>query len=746
MNKKNSNIDMQNAKYALLGMIPSAEAYADFKSDMRKGASDIIPEIIEYAVSYQLIREKTETAFMAFLEHNPVTHPPVTEGMTFSDLLSQVLGTKSVNSLLETINEFAQRFRMMPVQASMFSRLRKNLNPNTPKKRNALRLLAFWIGSKQPELGWNYEMLVKMADARTDEPVAIEETEGVRIVFALQAVGDILDIKAVNWLKSELHKCIYDLNLHYIQPGKIAFTLSTAHIDIPKAPGPAGEPRLYARAIRDSLALAYQMPIRWALSKHSSRERSIIIAINAGPFDLADKYIQMLFAAQKMGITPIRMSDFARLCAKLSDIKVKFSSNVEELMIGFPGATLSKVWHVDSFWSYLYYDFVPELLEEDVMPTTREAYEAFRNELFFPDQAECRNKALSAIRKFPQDSLLAIEVARILIAKRMLYEAEEILSAVLAAYPQHVVARTCRGIIYHYLSLYQKDPELAEAYFYRSVREIDVLESNHSDEAEALTESGLLYYTRAIQLLVAFRKKKSQFNRDETVKKCTAILSNALRLFNKSAAVAPITDMRAEFWVRQTTILMMMLEKDKATLLSSKTMTDRYDIIYNISRQTYQFLGWLRDDSEDDHRFFQERLNNLMRQYAEDVSVTNFTPSIKCISAGFLWNTLPEVTVGMAKLIIYLYQEAIQDVERLSRFNIGVYSASGCYTMVQSSEHFINNAQKYIRLLEDVLKDDLNQPDDYLIPRDKIRKVALPFALLDDEVESGIIFKTGEVL
>jgi tetratricopeptide (TPR) repeat protein len=736
--------DIKNAKYALLGMIPSVEAYTDFKADMRKGFSDVMPELVDYAASCDLITERTEAALLTFLEANPVTAAGSGERRTFSGFLTQVLGMRSVNSLLENLNLFAERFRMMPIQASMFSRLKKNFNPNTPKKRNVLRLLAFWAGLKRPELGWHYEILLRLGDARPVKPVTVEEIEGIRIAFALQAAGDILDLKAVDWLKSELHQCINDLNLHYIQPNRIAFTLSTAHIDLPKAPGPSGEPRLYARAIRDSLALAYQMPIRWALSEHSSQQRSMIIAISAGPFDQADKYIQALFTAKRSGITPIRMTDFARLCAKIADIKVTFNKEVEELATGFPGAGYTKAWQVDFFWTYLYYDFVPELLAEDIMPTTWEAYEAFRNELFFPDdQADSRNKALSAIRKFPQDSLLAVEVARILIAKRMLYEADEVLSIILAAYPLHVVARTCRAIIYHYLSMYQTDPDLAEAFFARAVRETDIVESNHPEEAEAHSEAGLLYYTRAIQLLVTFRKKKSHLGRQETVGRCTDLLKNALRLFNKSAAIAPITDMRAEFWIRQARILMMMLEKDKNTLLRSRMMSDQYDIVYDISRQSFKILGWLRDDSPEAYRFFQDRLNNQMKQYAEDVSVTNFSPSLKCIFAGYMWNTLPEMTVGMAKLIIFLYQEAIQDVERLSRFNIGVYSASGCYTLIQSPDHFINNAQKYIKILEDVLQDDLDQPDDHLITRDKIRRVALPFALLDDAVKSDIILTTG---
>ncbi|MFO8049879.1 MAG: hypothetical protein R6U29_12665 [Desulfosudaceae bacterium] len=738
--------DAENAKYALLNMFPGPSFYDEFREDMGGSFPDSINVILDYARANRLIPEKTETAFLEFIRHNQLPVPAPNPEQTFASFLDQVLGGRSVNSLLKQVNRLAETLRMAPVGAPMVSRLKKNFHPNTPKKRNLLRLLAFWVGLKRPELGVDYAMLLALAESRLPAEPAVEEKEGVRIAFALQAAGGILDLKAVEWLKSELRQCLSDLNLHHIAPHRISFSLSTAHIDLPKEPGPSGEPRLYGKAIRDSLALAYQMPIRWALSPHSSQQCAIIIGICAGPFDQADQYIPALFSAKKMGITTIRMTDFARLCARLADIKVNFSQQAEELATGLSGAPYTRIWHVNHFWSYLYYDFVPELLRENVLPTTPDTYETFRNELFFPDQATGTNKALAAIRKFPQDSLLAIEVARTLISKRMFHEADEVLSTILASYPLHVVARSCRMTIYHYLTIRQSDSQMAEIFFLRATREAILLERYHPDDSEAHIEAGLVFYTRVIQLITNFRKKKSPFNKKETVARSSHNLQEALRLFDQAATIAPIKDVRAEFWIRQARIMRALLEKDQTALLSGQLLTDQYDIIHDISLQTWKLLGWIQDESPDDskeaYRFFFDRLNNQMKQYAEEVSVTNWSPSLKCLFAGLLWNSLPEVSVAVAKLILFLYNEAIQEAERLSRFNIGVFSASGCYTLIQSPAHFIRNAQTYIRLLKEVLQDDLEQPDEQIIPREKIRQLALPFALLDDEVESDIILKT----
>ena len=740
--KNRGGNDVQNVKQALLGMIPSVGAYSDFKDDMGKAFSRVMPALFDYAAAGGLIREKDEAAFLAFLEANPASHPRPDENRTFSDLLAQVLGAKSVNSLLERLNTYAERFGIMPIQASMLSRLKKHFHPNTPQKRNALRLLAFWLGLKRPELGWNYEMLLHLAGTRAAEPAAVEEKEGVRVSFALQAVGDILDAKAVDWLKSELYQCINDLNLSYVKPGHIAFTLSTAHIDIPKAPGPSGEPRLYAKAIRDSLALAYQMPIRWVLSEHSNPFRSITIAISAGPFDQADKYIQALLSARTKGITPIRLTEFARLCARLADIKVTFSKEAERLDVGFLEETYINVWHVDYFWSYLYYDFVPALLDAEVLPTTFEAYEALRKEIFFPDQVPSKNKALAALRKFPQDTLLAIEFARCLMAKRLFFEADEILSTILASYPLHVVARSCRMDIYFLLSRQHPDPAVSENFFSRAAGEVSILLQFHGEQAQVYTEAGMVYYVRAVHLICSYRKKREKLNWDDLATLIRLNLEKAKDLFDKSATLSPITEFRAEFWKRQTRILLTILQADEETIVSGQPITDKFDIIYKTSVQSWTSFGWIPEDTPAGYRFFFERLKNLQPQFAQEIAVTNWFPSLKCLFAIHLWNTLPLVTVGMAKLIIALCLDAIQDVERLIKYNIGVFAASGCYTHVQTPGQFIRSARTYIRLLEEALKNDLNLPDDTVISRDKIRRLALPFALLDDEVESDIILKT----
>lgn len=731
-----------NIKHALISMFPAKESFLEFKNDAGGRSTDSMKLIVDFAKSNNLIRDATEDSFLNFIENNQFSFesldPP--ERYTFAMLLDDVLGKRSVNSLIVRLNAFAKQFQMMPVQASMVSRLKSDFNPNTRKKRNLIRLFAFWLGLNKPQLGWHYEMILKLSGKESTAPV-LKESEGVRIAFSLQAAEDILDHKAVEWLKREIRQCIQDIKLTHICLNKISFTLSTAYIDFPKSVGPSGEPRLYTQAIRASLALAYQMSIRWSLSEHSNQQRAMIIAITAGSFDQAGKYIQALLSAKMSGITTIRVTDFVRLCARVADVKVIFSKHPEELDIGIVGMPL-KLWHVDYFWN-LYFDFVTSLLKDDMLPTSKDAYEKFRNALFFPDQFSAESKALTAIRKFPKDSLLVIEIARVLVTRRMLYEANEVLSTILASYPLHIVARTCRMVIYEYLFLQQADdPGMAEKFFLRATAEWAILEEHHTEEAEIYVEAGLVYYGRAIQLINNLRNKKDNTLQADGVEEIKIMLASAGQLFHKGATISPIIDMRAEFWKRTTITMQQLLEKNRVALIGGQTITDELDILYNVSIEQWKEFGWIKNDALAEQESFFNRLSNLMTQFAADVSVSNWTPSLKCIFASQFWNTLPSVNVFLVKTIIFLYQEAIKEAEMLSNYGIGIYASSGCYAYIQTPEHFIQNAQKYIDLLMNAVKDDLDKGDDYIIDREKIRRLALPFVLLDDKIESNIICKS----
>ncbi|MCP4552773.1 MAG: hypothetical protein GY834_12200 [Bacteroidetes bacterium] len=72
----------------------------------------------------------------------------------------------------------------------MFTRLKSD-PADTPRKRDALRSIAFWLGHERAHLGplWNFETLSKLCDRI--EP-KIDYKEGVRIAFSIYSRGDVI--------------------------------------------------------------------------------------------------------------------------------------------------------------------------------------------------------------------------------------------------------------------------------------------------------------------------------------------------------------------------------------------------------------------------------------------------------------------------------------------------------------------------------------------------------------------------
>lgn len=80
----------------------------------------------------------------------------------------------SVRNLVLQINNLVVKFSLgegMKVSSTMLSRLRTE-SADSPKKRNTLRSLAFWIGYARPELAasWHYPALLAACAGRNAPP------------------------------------------------------------------------------------------------------------------------------------------------------------------------------------------------------------------------------------------------------------------------------------------------------------------------------------------------------------------------------------------------------------------------------------------------------------------------------------------------------------------------------------------------------------------------------------------------
>src|SRR5690606_38792629 len=147
----------------------------------------------------------------------------------------------------------------------------------------------------------------------------------------------------------------------------------------------------------------------------------------------------------------IRISDMARQCVLINDIRVVLCPEPTETTL-FNGESFA-IWWIEAFWSTLYFDFVSELLADPILQNQPASIEKLNQLLWrLPDQdgkedAEDEANAVTAFFKFPQNSLLGLEIAKTLYYRRRFNEALEILRVVLSINPTDLIARTLRMIL-----------------------------------------------------------------------------------------------------------------------------------------------------------------------------------------------------------------------------------------------------------------------------------------------------------
>jgi hypothetical protein len=736
--------DRKSDRAALLAVFPSRDAYQEFKEDDPAVARRAGPLFVRYARSRGLIAEEREDALLDFIEQNrsgeEKRSPP--KGFTFGELVEEITENSSVNSLINWLNGVARDFELLEVQASMFSRLRKDFHPNTSKKRNLLRLLAFWLGMNRSELGWNYEMLLDLPRETPQEDAPPEEKEGVRIAFSLQSRGNIIDFDAVQWLRTELPKCIKDLKLYHVNWRQIAYTATTAALSLPKMKGPSGEPRLYSQAIRDSLALAHQISVRWRLSEHSNQQRSVVIGIAAGPFAMLDTALQALLATRLPGNLEIRVTDFARLCARVAEVKVGFHEPPKEVEI-IDGRLLT-VWPITSFWSFLYYDFIPELLEDEMLPTTHASRSEFENALYFYEvENDTRYRALRAIHQFPQNTLLALEIAKVCIARRMFHEANSVLSTILASNPRHLVTRTLRMSIFRHLMMERSDPSASTLFFERAREEARLIESYCEHDEESLCETGLLYFARAVQFLTALRSRRKGVPSvaGGTKEDVFLLLEEAERCFARGTAVSPSAGLRPFPWQMHIRALTALLKENERFFDGKRPFVDHANIYRRTCLEFMSMLGWIGptelEVSRDQMDVVVKRLLTTVHTYtySRSVLLRNYIPFIKYFFAVTIWDFAPVMTVRLARTILNWLEEAIAEAQALDHHRIGVYAVVGSLSQIQSARQFVACTEKTIRTVQEIMGDDLMQEEHVVLDDPKRFGQKMLLLHIDEKVD-----------
>ncbi len=727
---------------ALSRMFPSAESLDEFKKERIDEGESTLRQLASIGASCGYLAEQTESELVHLINTMAQIKPALHHGrIPFEDMLNQITQGSSFNSLIDWINDISEDLDFPKVQVSLITRMKQGGILKTTKQKWILRLLAFWVGLKRPHLPYDYRSFIE-SFGYIPETVSHSEEEGVRIDFTFAQTHEIIDFQMIDWLKHELLICIKDLNLYRMTGDKVHFySTTTATLLIDKDKGPANEPRLYSQAVRCALVIAHQILVRWALSPLNKYHNPMIIGIASGQFKKLQWQMQALINARLEENFNIRLTDFSKLCACLTDTKIVFSPSPSSCSM-MNGENLI-LWTVRHFW-FLYYDFIPKMIEDGMFPSDEPSRIDFSRQTQFPDRQKDApgNLILDAIRKAPQNDSLIIETALVCLSKRMYIDACTILSIIFASDPFNPVARTLKMLIFLNMAMNQPDYGLFELYFDRAKKEGDFALKYCREEEELWCEYGLLFWTRAIYILRMLRKKKVVDTLQRNTFKSLLLddLKQAETCFQNGMIFSPTVN-RPGFWIVHLRSLIGMIGNDPSITESTGEIKDRQGIYGVESMKFFISLGWLdpavitmtdETDRLNHLNRFVERMTQSIGWYYGSVHLRMYKPNVAFSIATVLWDFCPMITVKIAKNVLTWLERSKFNASQVIGSHTGLFSIVAWYSQIQDPKHFIACVDRAMDKIKSIIQKYLHLHDDTVIDQNSINGFRL-FPLFFDE-------------
>ena len=599
------------------------------------------------------------------------------------------------------------------VSNSMLTRLKKE-PADTDYKQNVLRSLAFWLGHERAALGpqWNYETLQKLCRERQSKEQPYHE--GVRIGVALYSRGEVIDHEIVGWLKKTLKQYIEKSLSHFLYGrwGKVrSHDITTLYVDFPKE-DEAGDPAAYRLCLRSAISLAHQISVRWALSKYSTKNRFLAIGVAAGEYTTVDNYLLPILNAKLPGDPVIRVTDYVRQCLLINDIRAILHGRSHETTL-FNGEALT-IWWVVGFWSTLYFDFIPELLEDPILKNDSVDREALINLLYFPQKeadktAEYpKSNAVTTFFKFPHNAVLGIEIAKSLYYRRRFREALEILRIVLSINPTDITARTLRIILTRNLALDAPSYAIFEDLLHQIEQEALYVEEDSPMKSEDYyCELAVVYLVKAMHTLRYARLGGGSFDGLHDLAQTKRIVFTAMEmaetLFKRAVTTAPIP-IRSFYLLNSIKVLTTVLQNDDKLFVDPKRpVTGKREIVRQPSGEIHWQTDYGRENQSPALPYdFIERLM-IMRGIMHDdsVSLEAYRPTTYFCHAVSIWDFLPVRTVAVAKRTLKMLYDAREIARSMAKDDIYIYSFTRTYGEMISVDEFVCHMDKSIKMIEE---------------------------------------------
>lgn len=730
----------ERAFSAIMAVFPTSESYKRF-AEGRENLK-ILRAFIDYAFINGLIPSADEKMLREMITSNARTKEMCTppNHLNFEMFLDQKEALLELNisarALTNRINALlVENDILLPgVSNSMLTRFKKE-PADTHHKQNVMRSLAFWCGHDRAHLGerWNFETLVALCSKGKG---STDYKEGVRVGFALYSRGCAIDHDTLGWLKREL-KSYIDQSIGrfaYDRWGKVrSHDITTLYVDFPKE-NRISNPTSYRQCLQSAVSLAHQIAIRWSLSRHFSQNRFLSIGLAAGNFNTLDNHLLPVLNTKLPGDPTIRLTDYARQCILINEIRVVLSTRPAEIML-FNDETLT-IWWVVGFWTALYFDFVPALLEDPVLQRDTHSVMKLAGMLWLPTMNDANAdedtaNAIATFFRFPHNSLLGLEIAKTLYYRRRLWEAMEILRIILSLDPTQINARTLRMVMLRNLASDAPAYAISQGLFKQVYQEAEFIVAHCGVQSEDFyCEYAIGYLAQAMTTLRHMRNRAGATAVDgidvETLKQeVYDAIGRADAIFSQGQMMAPYGS-RSNYMRNTTKVIRNVLHRDESLFNDRDRPIDCAPETAKAPARDLQWqLGFLREDSPRNrpYKITEAVINFLNNRHIDAIALEAYRPTAYFCMAVTWWDLFPLRTVATAKHAIHLLQQAIETATEIGKLDICIYSFTRTYGEMIPVAEFIDHVQKGLdRILEDAGPNLYKRPDkEVIMPRDQDR-------------------------
>lgn len=701
------------ARSALTAVFPNEKSLSGFIKDSEGRKK--LDSFIEFAARYDLIDAPDNDAFRAFIRenHRPATHESF-DKLTIAELINdkrEYLNIKISNrALIDRINGLLSNsdISLPKLSSAMFTRIKTQV-ADTPRKRDALRSFAFWIGYERSDMGkeWHYETLKALC--RDNDNKTFYTSSGIRIAFSIISRGNIIGHDIITWMKRTIKTAISERE-DLFSGGKVpkikSYDLTTFHVDLPN-PDQSMIPSAYANTLNDAITIAYHIAIQWIMSEFVTSNAFLAIGIAAGEFNEVNNQLQAVLTAKLPEDPAIRLTDYARQCVMINHIKIILNPIPKE--IEFVSGETFKVWWITELSGMINWNLVPGILSEQYPGKAPASPVDFMRQLMIPSEVKYLedNDAVICFLKFPHYPILGFEIVRALLCRKQISEALEILNVLLRVTPHHLNSRITRMMLYKFLGMEAPYYYLSDMVFRLAEKEADYITENLNHAGEDFYyEYALLKLARLSAAIQTLRHSDTDTVQMMDLRLSTSdlmtMVNQAEDIIMQGIIVSSPTFERILYLFLCVQVLKCVLfENIKGKgRLNPRLGCPNNKIKHHMAGVFISMYRQALTVSASDLEIAQQAISEVIQKDDSMIALEVFKPAQYFTRAVFYYDIFPTRNVAIVKETLKMLEKALNSAKALALKNEYIYSIASLSGHFIPADQFISQIESLIEEIE----------------------------------------------